>query len=328
MKEGRSDVLPYRSSEQAAAFCDALWPGQAGLVCLVHGVGGRFVNGRYGFRRFRHTYWVWPDQREPLLAAVNDARDIPNEDLYVCPGLRLTPHRRGYHGAAGSNAAPLRNLWVDLDGPLADLNLLVTLDPMVVDSGGDGHQHLYVRLASPLPVGEHRVLHEALVARLGGDPGKHSDNDVLRIPGCPNRKYDPPRIPRLVSLGGAPWDPPSLRVVLELGGPGLPLTELPRPVELPDSVELPDPLPRFVRQMLAVHDRDRSKQHHRVVRACLESGLTPAQTVAVLSVHCAESVEKYGPRLAGEVLRSCARIQRDGGGRPGHFRRIEVEAQR
>ena len=55
-------------------------------------------------------------------------------------------------------------------------------------SGAAGHGHVYVPLDYPVTPVQHDILERGLVKRLGGDPGKISENDVLRPPGTFNHK--------------------------------------------------------------------------------------------------------------------------------------------
>lgn len=66
----------------------------------------------------------------------------------------------------------------------------------------------------------------------------------------------------------------------------------------------PDPLPPLVQRAVDHPDTtDRSAAHHRLIGACVDSGLTKAQTVAVAALY-SPSKDKYGARLAAEIERS------------------------
>lgn len=63
---------------------------------------------------------------------------------------------------------------------------------LIIRSGGG--VHMYWRLDEPLmDLARWSRLQKGLAARLGGDPSVHDPPRIMRLPGFPNSKYDPPR---------------------------------------------------------------------------------------------------------------------------------------
>lgn len=96
----------------------------------------------------------------------------------------------------------------------------------------------------------------------------------------------------------------------------------PRPVSLAAVEPPPAPLPTAVASALVAalpladdrQSEDRSKGHHRLVGACVDSGLSLGQTLAVVSRYV-PSVEKYGERLAEQTAASYEKATAETGGR-------------
>jgi hypothetical protein len=83
----------------------------------------------------------------------------------------------------------------------------------------------------------------------------------------------------------------------------------PRPSrwDTPVRPAAPDKLPIAVRRALEAPVSDRSAAMHRLVGACLRSGLDTA-TIQEIVANYPPAVDKYGPRLQAEVDRSMNRI--------------------
>ena len=138
--------------------------------------------------KYRHGYWSertcklvfhWPEEAEDVYAAIEMVG--AQGDLYVCPYLRRTPRR------VKGDAVILRMLHTDVDHGL-DLDLARELGAFVVGSGTPGNGHVYVPLSRPVTLVRHDALCRGLIKCLGGDKGKHSDNDLLRPVGAYNLK--------------------------------------------------------------------------------------------------------------------------------------------
>lgn len=146
-------------------------------------------------------------------------------DVFASP----YPHRAT--GRRKGQAAYRRHVHADLDGPV-DWEVLHALGAIVVASGGvtesgDQKVHAYLRLSETVSPPEHEVLCEAfgrLVGPDSWDSSKHSDEDLLRVPGTMNRKD--PAHPRPVEWVVPPshasvktWPPQALAVVLDVRWP-------------------------------------------------------------------------------------------------------------
>lgn len=132
-----------------------------------------------------HEWFRWPDETDRAIAWIEDT--APHQALYWAPLLRETPKR------TKGNAVRRRWLWLDLDGPPGDAELLADLQAIEVRSGRPGHTHHYVPLSKNLPDREWHDLARALREAVGGeaDP-KIADNDLLRLPGSLNFRTTPP----------------------------------------------------------------------------------------------------------------------------------------
>jgi hypothetical protein len=150
------------------------------IVAIGH---GPFYNSE---GKYSHTQWVerpvpWPYGREAAVEMIQE--HAPTCDVYICPYLMKTPERKK------GNAAYRALLHCDVDGGL-DLDKVRSIgkDAFVIGSGSPDHGHVYVKLDYPVTPVQHDLLERGLVKRLGGDPGKISENDVLRPPGTFNHK--------------------------------------------------------------------------------------------------------------------------------------------
>ena len=300
--------LPVSSLTTVVAdYFDVVFGERSGFLAVAFGHDPyRDATGCYRHRRWIERRYPWPAGRDQLTTDVT-RRFLAGErvDVYVCPASRHTdgPRRKG-------SALPPMVCWADLDGPAADEQLLVALDPLIVESGSDGHRHLYVPLSRPVELGTWNLLQRALRDALGSAAdAKIADNDLLRLPGTRNHKSDPPTVVTPLPWPGQRWDPDELAELLgvdlsaAVGAPS-PLTGsvliTPEPV--------PDPLPEWVRAALTHPDTfagvgKRSAAHHRLIGACYRAGFTQGQTLTVAAGYT-PSAAKYGERLATEVARS------------------------
>jgi hypothetical protein len=140
---------------------------------------GKYRHGYWSERRGHKLVLHWPEQAEDVYAAVELVG--AQGDLYVCPYLRRNLAR------VKGDAVILRLLHTDVDDGL-DLEVARELGAFVVGSGTSGNGHVYVPLSRPVTLVQHKALCKGLIARLGGDKGKHSDNDLLRPVGAYNLK--------------------------------------------------------------------------------------------------------------------------------------------
>lgn len=286
-------------------FVDLLFGNTDGYVALAFGrQPHRNAQNKYHHQEWQELRFAWPTERNTLLRVVEQELSTGDPvDVYMCPAKRLTDARNGFGGKKGSNAAPANILWTDLDDDV-DQAKLDGLDAVVANSGQLGHLHVYVLLDAYIPVARHRALNKALAEYLGGDH-KWADDTLLRLPGTLNHKTDPPAPVQVVKEQGRRWPVKELEQLLgvEPGAADAGQTRT-RSASFDGDLEpVPDPLPRWVRTALDNTDiEDRSKAHARVVGACLDAGLTLGQTVAVCSTY-PPSTDKYGDRLADEVLR-------------------------
>jgi hypothetical protein len=267
----------------AASYCDVVLGARPGFLAVAFGQdgywdeGGKYKHptGKWTERRYR-----WPGARGALdtdITRMTLAGD--RVDVYACPVLRFTDDRRK------GSALPPMVCWADLDTPPADDQLLAKLDPFTVESGTDGHRHVYLPLTAPVDLGTHARLNRALATRLGGD-AKWSDESLLRLPGTLNHKAEPPTPVQPLPWSGRVWDPDELVAVLGV-------TAAPSTAGHNDDIRInaenpPEPLPSRVQAALNHADTaDRSQACMRVVAACADTGLTPGQALTVLS--------RYGP---------------------------------
>lgn len=159
-----------------------------GLLCVAEGREPyRDDKGRYKHRARSEYLHQWPENRAALEKTVTKALESGEPvDFYMCPAIR----QRNAKGRRKGDAIPPQVLWADLDGEPKDADLYDRLragGSLIVSSGSDGHQHLYLPLSRPVDLGTFNKLNEALAKRLGGD-AKWADNSLLRLPGTLNWK--------------------------------------------------------------------------------------------------------------------------------------------
>lgn len=168
-------------ADMTREFLDRILPTvKSGFLIVAIGHGPHYVDGRY-----THTQWIerpvpWPTGREAAVELIQ--MHAPTCDTYICPYLQKTPDRKK------GNAAWRALVHCDVDGWL-DMDLVRAIDgAFAIGSGSPDHGHVYVPLDYPVMPAQHEILERALVKHLGGDPGKISENDVLRPPGTFNHK--------------------------------------------------------------------------------------------------------------------------------------------
>jgi hypothetical protein len=289
-----------------ASYCDVVLGERHGFLAVAFGQDGYWDAGKYKHPTGKWTErrYRWPGARGALDTDITRmALAGDRVDVYVCPLLRSTNDRRK------GSALRSQTCWADQDGPAADPELVATLEPFTVDSGSDGHRHLYVLLTREVDPGIHARLNKALALRLGADH-KWSDESLLRLPGTLNHKADPPTAVTVLPWSGRRWDPDELAVLLGVdlsAAAGAPTSPNGHVLITPEAA--PDPLPARVRRALKDPDpADRSAAHHRLVRACKDAGLTAGQTLTVATGY-GPSRAKFNGRLAGEVARSWAKAR-------------------
>jgi len=170
--------------EAAEAYVNAVWGDHEGWACVAFGHDGFWNNGKYGHGEWKQKMYRWPDKRAELLDEIATRLAAGRVDVYAAPLLRLSEERKK------DNAAHRDLVWADAD--LVDLAAIEPLAPMVVNSGRDGHAHVYIRLDGDAAPEEREALARGLMARAGECDPKIADNDVLRVPGTLNFKTDPP----------------------------------------------------------------------------------------------------------------------------------------
>lgn len=305
--------------QQAAVdveFLDDLFGERTGYLAMALGYDGYWTDkGTYEFREWVETNYAWPAERDAMVRELNRELATRQVDVYYCPALRTNDAgRSGFtNKKKGTNALPPNMLWADCD-TTPDPDVLEKLGAVVVDSGRDGHQHVYVPLAESVSVATHRKLNKALAELLDGDV-KWSDEVVLRVPGTLNHKTDPPG-PVVAQPGPpvTPWDPDTIAHFLSVD-----LTKTVDPLQVGDVTpeDPPAPLPLNVMSALRNPDvSDRSTAVSRVVGACINANMTAGQALSV--------VLGYGPAvdrartkggnayLAADVARMYAKFEKSG----------------
>lgn len=246
--------------------------------------------------KFKHEEWIetrfdYPAKREQAARELAQSA-MAGADVYVCPYLTWG-EKRGKGTAIGHQV-----LHADVDTTF-DLEKIHAIGGCAIFSGTPGHVHVYVQLARKVLAHQHTALERALVAYLGADAAKISDNDVLRPPGTLNRKPtvagdDPVEVSWLLHPNGHRADPDTLAGILgatldDTPPPpmvmALPVTGTPEPVSLTNYPT--------VLAALAQNTGDRSVDTARVIGAAYDAHLTLPQTRWVVSVRT-----DLGQRLA------------------------------
>jgi hypothetical protein len=290
-----------RAIAEAHRWSDAVWGERPGFFFFAFGVGGHFTaSDKYAFEHWVERYGSWPNDRDRF---VGEAIDKAGEcDVYVAPYLRLNMSRKK------GSALPSDLLYADVDELTADLagfeRLLIGPGGLLVDSGQG--RHAYLRLPVTLEPTELERWNRRLAAHLHADAG-WAENKVLRLPGTWNHKSRA-RGGRSTAVAFVEFERRSRDCTLaELDD------LLPDPAAVSSS---PEPLrlnlragllpPRVVERLREKPGNDRSAQLHAFVGLCLRSGLSEAETVAIMLGH-EPTRAKYGDRAAAEITRSISK---------------------
>ena len=234
--------------------------------------------------KFKHEEWIetrfdYPAKREQAARELVQSA-MAGADVYVCPYLTWG-EKRGKGTAVGHQV-----LHADVDTTF-DLEKIHAIGGCAIFSGTPGHVHVYVQLARKVLAHQHTALERALVAYLGADAAKISDNDVLRPPGTLNRKPtvagdDPIEVSWLLHPNGHRADPDTLAELL-----GATLDDTPPPViALPIGTSEPVGLADYPTVLAALAQRtgDRSVDTARVIGAAYDAHLTLSETRWVVGI--------------------------------------------
>jgi hypothetical protein len=154
-----------------------------GFLCLFS--GRRPAPGDKRLLEVAETYWPYP---QSLAFAEQEAyqQDALGREVYFCAHL-LTRKRRRKEAAA-----PVWSLWVDGDGARPhDLTPLPSAE--IVSS--PGRRQFFWRLAEPIDPGRAEALNRRIAYGIGADRSGWDLTQLVRVPGCHNRKYpDAPEV--------------------------------------------------------------------------------------------------------------------------------------
>ena len=222
------------------------------------------------------TPFEYPTQTAEMAAAASES--APGADVYYCTSLRSKSRRRREF------SSPVGAVWIhaDVDDGIDRLSsTFEELDAYVVGSGSPGHGHVYVRVDEPLSEHHFTQLCAGLRDHLRDADvdvdNKIASNDILRVPGPPNHKTDPPTdVVVIREWEGHEYDADDLAdkfgVVLTDESQVLQTSDIaPEPVEMTEyvraAVNTPDP------------DGDRSRHASKVINAAITAGYTKEQTL-------------------------------------------------
>lgn len=296
------------AADDLGAYLDTVLGDAEGYLHTAIGRGPHFNDrGKYEHREWDSQSYHWPAQRRQAVGALmTDARDC---DVYVSPYPSTGPKR-----AKGAAVARL-SAHTDYDSDDLDAEELHRLGAWAVGSGTPGHAHVYVSLAHAVTPAQHEALCRGLCTRLGGSPGKISDNDLLRPPGTLNHKQrarggEPTAVEWLIRPSGVRVDPFALAEQL-----GVDITRCERAdtgaASAADSPPEPvEKIPRPVATAVAENTGDRSQDTYRVVAACYDAGLTVGQTRTVVASR-ADLRERLAERGDDDVATSYDKIAQD-----------------
>ncbi len=290
---------------QAAVWVDALWGEGRGHFHFAFGVGGHLTAaGKYAHERWQERFGRWPDDRDRFLADAMERSE--RDDVYVAPYLRSNASRRKGSALASSW------LYGDLDdaanGQLRTPAGVLLLGPggLLINSGRG--RHVYVRLPEEREPDELERLNRHLAFALGADSG-WAENKVLRLPGTWNHKgraAGGESLPvHFLDFRPAVKDWTVSELVSQLG---------PAPIDVggndADAIEpvMPASAQAQLLERLEEEPGDRSTQSFAFVAACLDTGLSDGETLALVLRH-RPTREKYGERARGEVERSIRKLR-------------------
>ena len=293
-------------------FCDTIFGDREGYVWCCFGIAPHLsASGAYEHSEFRQAAFSWPQERDKLWQATAEATAVdPQADLYITPQMFF-----GTTAGRKKQAVLLpRWLFVDLDGPCRDPELLSVLNPFVVHSGQN--RHLYVALEEPIDVAAAEGLGKALADRLGGDT-KWSLESLGRLPGSLNLKAKVVHggQPVLVTVEDSDFTVGTLEelkqrlgIVGEVLQPAGITAEAITPEPLPEGFE-PSSLLLKLRDYYNQSGRDRSAGMYALVGQLKFHWLTPGQCLTWIMEYFRPAVDKYGCRLPAEVARSFAKAE-------------------
>jgi len=257
--------------QEILQFFDVCFGATAGKLHIATGVGihlspkGKFEHDSWTETRFDYPAEAQQAARELVKSAAAGA------DTYICPYLTWGDKR-------GKGTAVARTvLHCDVDTRV-DIEKVHALGGCAIASGSEGHAHVYIQLAEPVPFNQHTALERALTAFLSGDPAKISDNDVLRPPGTFNQKPtvsggEPVLVSWLVKPA-ARVHPKTIAAMLSVGLPEASETPV-ATIAAPEMVNLA--LYPHVIKALTLNSKDRSDDTMRIVGACYDAGLVLGQ---------------------------------------------------
>ena len=327
---------------QAGQFADRLFGRyQNGFVAAAYGINGQATPaGGYTFKgRLRSKFFEWPRERESLLKWARDCRD--RYDIYLVPNLRTARNRKVEFGKEG------RYVWADIDHVTDDtrrrLDAVLSKGSLLVQSGGRGGLHVYIRLDGWYPRRVFQDLNRQFDTYIGGDH-KFRDNTLLRLPGTWNHKGRAKGLdsyPVILSddeYETTPWSPSALTQAFGLLPQLTPPQSKPKkakpkkgrashrprrqaqqidPVEAePPPADLPDEIRRLVpfnTKKTARTDRSRSGQLYGLVAAAMSYGYSDGQIMGIARLSEPAQEKWPSPRDLHRQIQICINKLR-----PGH----------
>ncbi|WP_219413928.1 hypothetical protein [Pseudonocardia nigra] len=317
----RCDAQGDTAEVQTSRYLDVVLGDREGKAAIVFGRKPYRNGDSYAHRDWQERLYAWPADRQKLTDDV--ARELAAGkpvDVHICPAVR----QRNAKSRRKGDAIPPLVLWADGDDEPRNIGLyrqLVAGGSLVVSSGSGRHWHLYLPLTRPVGLGTFDRLNAALAKQLGAD-SKWADNSLLRLPGTSNWKSTvpvegkeaAPAAPvRIISHTAGVHDPDVLAEILGVArtepaaGSTAPAVEY-EPITAEDP---PQVLPQHVQWALAHEDTaDRSAACWRVLTACIDSGLTSGQAVAVLAKYRPARRYKTREHLEADVARAYSKVTR------------------
>lgn len=200
-------------------------------------------------------------------------------DTYWCPLVFSEPKR------IKENAMPLTGiLWADLD--FVDPMTIGSLKPSIAWKSSDERYQALWWLDTAVDTSEAESLNRALTYKIGADKGGWDVTQVLRIPGSPNFKYDPPQKGKVLWNEKVIFSYDKLcEALLETEKMSTEATETP----LESILDVWD-IPQRTKDLLLVNPKevevgDRSDRLWEIETSLLECGL-PIKTVVQIILRC------------------------------------------
>jgi putative DNA primase/helicase len=291
-----------------AAHLEAVLGDQTGWVFLGIGTDqSRTDIGKVTHNNWQERSFRWPAQTGDIIDVINVALE-GGADIFYTPSLSENPLRE----RDKRKPKPVATLWADLDGdhdPDRVAHLHDRGGCYTAASGTSGRSHLYLPLVDPADPDTAEDLLRRLAAWLGADPAVTWHGAYLRPAGTRNWK---PTVltgetPGPVELLDDPCEP--VWTVDALDDLLPPVASQPATGDVPEAEpvdELPAELDQIINEPVAP-GMDRSARTITAVRACVRSGLTPGQIVAVMRRH-RPTIEKYDGRADAEVTRALTKV--------------------